>query len=599
MHCAECHGVTGSGLGSNPRLNPENYTQDTLTQIITVAMPNGIGAGSGREYVPADCVDDCASNVAAFILTNFEGVTATDEAISFAGCETPEGAPAARALRQLTRHEYQNTVNDIFNINLTLTTNFPPESRVHGFTNNADTNFVTSRHLDVFYSAAAKVATEVTSQEKFRASIWENGLGCGSNTQCIDTFLDVFGTRIFRRPLTAEEKADYRVFFEDGITDFNHSDHFRTAIKQGLVALLMSPHFLYRSEMGVQQGGVYQLNQWEIASLLSYTFTGSAPDDMLLSAAASNQLTTKAQLKAQAQRLLATERGRAQMAHFAAEWWDAGAEVVGSKNGDYYPGYSPQIIQSMVSELKNFFLEVTFNSSGAFEELYLADYTMVDDPLSRYYGFGGQNGTDMYRVTSTERGGVLSLGAIMAANASTEETSPVKRGIFVREQLMCDELPPIPRDVNIAAPDLDPTKPIRERFTAHSENAVCWNCHQFVDDIGYALESFDAAGRFRTTENNYGNDLPIRTDGLVQAIDSGDDNREIADRFDLARILADADSTKACMSRQYYRYVGGYAETNADSCAINNLNKIFSDSGFDIQALLVGITQLDSFVVRR
>lgn len=599
MHCAECHGVTGNGLDSNPRLNPDNYTQSQLTQIINTAMPFGTGAGSGRKYTPEDCVGECASKVAAFILTDFEGVSETDEGISFAGCDAPEGAPAARALRQLTRHEYQNTVNDIFNLNLTLTTNFPQESRVHGFTNNADTNFVTSRHLDVFYAAAAKVATEVTKQENFRDAIWDNGLGCGSNTQCLDTFIDVFGKRIFRRPLTAEEKANYRVFFEDGITDFNHSDHFRTAIKQGVVALLMSPHFLYRSEMGVKQGDTYQLDQWEIASLLSYTFIGSAPDDALLEAAAKNQLSTKAQLKAQAERLLATERGRAQMAHFAAEWWDADSEVIGSKNPEYYPGYSPQIVQSMVAELKNFFLEVTFNSSGAFEELYLADYTMVDDPLSRYYGFGGQNGTDVYRVTSDERGGVLSLGAIMAANATTEETSPVKRGIFVREQLLCDELPPIPRDVNIAAPDLDPTKPIRERFTAHSENAVCWNCHQFIDDIGYTLENFDAAGRFRTTENNYGNDLSIRTDGSVQAIDSGDDNREIADRFDLAQILADADSTKACMARQYYRYVGGYAETNADICAINNLNKIFSDSGFDIQALLVGITQLDSFVLRR
>lgn len=598
MHCAECHGVTGKGLGSFPRLNPDNYTQTTLTTIIDSAMPLGTGS-SGREYTPADCVDDCASNVAAFILTDFDGVTDSDEGVSFAGCESPEGAPAARALRQLTRHEYENTINDIFKLNLSLTTNFPQESRVHGFTNNADTNFVTSRHLDVFYAAAAKVATEATSADNFRDSIWDNGLGCGSNIQCVDTFLDVFGTRLFRRPLSAEEKADYRVFFEEGITDFNHSDNFRTSIKQGLVAMLMSPNFLYRSEMGSPQGNVYQLSQWEIASLLSYTFLGSAPDDLLLSAAGNNELSTKAQLKAQSERLLASARGQAQMAHFAAEWWDADSEVIGSKNPEYYPGYSPQIVQSMVAELKNFFIEVTFNSSGSFEELYLADYTMVDDALSRYYGLGGQNGTDTYRVATDERGGILSLGAIMAANSSTEETSPVKRGIFVREQLLCDELPPIPRDVNIAAPDLDPTKPIRERFTAHSENAVCWNCHQFIDDIGYALESFDAAGRFRTTENNYGNDLPIRTDGLVQSIDAGDDNRMIADRKDLAQILADAQSTKACMAKQYYRYVSGYAETNADTCAMNNLNKIFSDSGFDIQTLLVGITQLDSFVLRR
>lgn len=559
-------------------------------------MPNGIGPASGKTYSPTDCVDDCADNVAAFILSGFPGeATHVEDTVSFAGCAQPEGAPAGRAIRLLTRHEYRNTIQDLFKLSISLTTNFPQESRIHGFTNNADTAFVTARHLDVYYAAAAKVAEQVTNAQNFNSSIVENGLGCGSNAECVSRFVDVFGTKIFRRPLTAEEKANYMAFFQDGITDFNHTDHFRQSIRQGLMALLMSPHFLYRSEMGVQQGDVYQLTQWEIATLLAYTFTGSTPDDLLLDAARNNQLGSKADWKREAERLLATERGRAQMAHFAAEWWDADSEMVGSKDEALYPGYGPNIVQSMVGELKNFFVHVAFDSSGAFEELFLADYTLVNDELSRYYGLGGQAGSGYQMVTTEQRGGVLTLGAIMASNSSTQETSPVKRGIFVREQLLCDELPPIPRNINIAAPDLDPTKPVRERFTAHSENEVCWNCHQFIDDIGYSLEHFDASGRFREDENG----LAIRTDGLVSAIDSSDDTRMIADRHDLARILADADSTKACMARQYYRYVTGYSETQADSCALNNLNKLFSDSGFDIQSLLVGITQLESFAVRR
>ena len=596
MHCSECHGITGKGVGAIKGIAGTTFTQEILSQFITAAMPNGVGSVSKKTYSPSDCVGECAANVAAYVLAGFPGeVGHGEEEITFTGCSQPEGVPTARALRQLTRHEYQNTVNDIFNLNLNLTNNFPQESRVHGFTNNADTAFVTARHLDVYYAAAAKVAQEATSQQNFRASIWENGLGCGSNAECLNRFVDIFGTKIFRRPLTAAEKTTYLTFFKDGITDFNHSDHFRQAIRQGITVLLMSPHFLYRSEMGEPKEGVYQLTQWEIASLLSYTFTGSTPDAVLLEKARNNQLSTKAALKQEAERLLATPAGREQMAHFAAEWWDADAEVVGSKNEQLYPGYGPSTILSMVGELKNFFLEVTFNSTGSFEELYLADYAMVNDELSRYYGLGGQSGTGYRRVTTTQRGGVLTMGAILAANASTEETSPVKRGIFVREQLLCDELPPIPRDINIAAPDLDPTKPVRERFTTHSANEVCWNCHQFIDDIGYSLENFDASGRFRTTENG----LAIRTDGLVQAIDASDDDHTIADRHDLAEILADAGSTKACMVRQYYRYVGGYSEGGADQCALNNLNKIFSDSGFDIQSLLVGITQLDSFVLRR
>jgi hypothetical protein len=608
VHCVECHGVTGEGTIKLPvPVKGKSYAAIMLKTDLGGNMPSGKGPLTGKEYSPQQCVGDCAHQIATYISQGFPGALSVeaDPELGFSGCKEVEGAPASRAVRLLTRHEYQNSVNDIFKLKLDLTANFPPEGRDHGFTNNADIAFVSARHLDVYFAAAERVAAEATSQNNFNNAISQNGPNCNSNEHCLEQVMNTFGNRIFRRPLTSVEQTAYLAFFKKGITDFNHTDHFRQAVRQGIQALLMSPNFFYRQEMGTKEGEFYRLNDFEMATLIAYTFTGSTPDDVLLQAARNQQVRTKQQFKEQAERLLKLEKGKDQMAHFAVEWWDAGLELVGSKNPDFYKGYGPDVIQAMVGEMKAFFKHVTFDSTGKFQELYQPGYTLLNDTLSRFYGIGSGMNSNFQKVMTTQRGGILSLGAIAASNASTEESSPVKRGVFVREQLMCDPLPPLPRDVNIPNPDLDPTKPMRERFEAHSVNADCWTCHKFFDDIGYAMEIYDASGKFRTQEKMYNwetkeviRELNIQTDGKVINIDGSDEHR-FDDLAGLAKIMAEASSTKSCMTTQYYRYTMGYKLTDADQCAIKNLNKTFADSQFDIKSLLIGITQLDSFSLRK
>ncbi len=611
-HCLECHGVTGGGAKQLP-VPVESIDYDgIIARVDGGNMPSGQGVLTGKEYSPEQCEGDCAHHIASYITNGFPGALAptVEKELGFAGCDADEGAPASRALRLLTRREYQNTINDIFGFDMDLTTNFSPEGRDHGFTNNADIAQVTARHLDNYYSAASRVTGQV--QENLKTGVIGGILGCSDNFACIQKFVEEFGARLFRRPLTDEETTEYLAFFKAFLPEgqdegwYNHSVHYKEAIGAGLPALLMSPHFFYRKELGtLNDSGLYQLDAYEVASLLSYTFIGSSPDDALMEAAENSALQTKAQFKAHAERLLQTPRGKDQMAHFAVEWWDAGLELIGSKNPDFYPGFGPDVIQAMVGEMQAFFKHVVFESSGKFSELYQPGYTLVNKTLSDFYKVGSASDENFVQVTTTERGGVLSLGAVMAAKASTEESSPVKRGVFVREQLMCDPLPPLPRDVNIPNPDLDPTKPMRERFTEHSANENCWACHKFFDDIGFAMESYDASGLYREREVMYDwdtkevlSELDIVTAGKVINVD-GDDELLFDDLQGLAGIMANADSTKSCMTTQYYRYVMGYSLSDADQCAIENLNKTFAESDFDIQSLLIGITQLDSFSLRQ
>lgn len=609
--CLECHGVVGAGSIKVPvPIKAVNY-DGLMARADGGNMPTGTGPLTGQEYSPEQCVGDCAHQVAGYITNNFPGAldTGSNGELGFNGCSDVEGAPAARAMRLLTRREYENSINDIFGFDMDLTVSFSPEGRDHGFTNNADIAQVTARHLDNYYSAASRVTGAV--QEGLTSGKLRDVLGCSGDLKCVVKFIDEFGPRIFRRPLTEEEKAEYFKFFRalvpanepDGY--LNHSQHAKDAIGAGLPALLMSPHFLYRTELGTKEGDNYRLTDHEMASLISYTFIGSTPDEALLAAANEGKLRTKAQYKAHAERLLATQRGKDQMAHFAVEWWDSGLELIGSKNPDFYANYDANVIQSMVGEMKALFKHVTFESTGKFSELYNPGYAMLDKTLSSFYGVGAVTGDTFTKVTNNQRGGILSFGAIAASKASTEESSPVKRGVFVREQLMCDPLPPLPRDVNIPNPDLDPTKPMRARFTEHSSNENCWACHKFFDDIGFAMEIFDASGKHRDQEIMYNWDtkteidrLDILTDGKVINID-GDDEHTFDDLNGLADIMVASDSAKSCMTTQYYRYVMGYTISDGDQCAIENLNKTFADSQFDIQTLLIGITQLDSFSLRK
>lgn len=612
-NCLECHGIQGTGTAKRPfPIAQVDYSGIMSRADAGGNMPDGKGPLTGNEYKPEHCVGDCAHQVAGYITAGFPGATdvAAAEELGFDGCSSAEGAPGKRAIRLLTRHEYQNTVNDIFGLDLNLTTNFPPESREHGFTNNADLAFVTARHLDEYYSAASRVAAEV--QNNLNSGVIGDELNCGANYHCLRTFVEKFGQKIFRRPLDGQEIDDYLAFFtvlqpaDQNEGFFNHSDRFKEAVAVGLPALLMSPHFLYRKELGQLSGGVYQLNDYEMATLIAYTFTGSTPDNELLGAARNQQVRTKQQFKAQAERLLATEKGKDQMARFAIEWWDAGTELIGAKNNNIYTGYSPEVSEAMVGEMEAFFKHVTFDSSGKFQELYTADYTMLNDTLARFYGIGSGLNTGFAKVSNDQRGGILMLGGILASNASTEETSPVKRGVFVREQLMCDPLPPFPRDVAIPNPDLDPSKPMRQRFEEHSVNPDCQSCHKYFDDIGFTLENFDASGKYRDREKMYDwatfdilDELDILTQGKVINVDGGEDEHYFTDRWEFSQMMANANSTKSCMTTQYYRYVAGYTLEDADNCAIENLNKTFAESEFDIQSLLIGITQLDSFSVRK
>ncbi|MGM0569114.1 DUF1592 domain-containing protein [Marinobacter sp.] len=576
--CASCHGADGSGGAIGVSLTTPSEL-DSLVAYIDRTMPLG---NSGR------CVDACAQAVGEYIADNIwadsgsGGGNGDDIAL-----ENETAGP--RQLNLMTRYHYANAVRDLVGVDArNLTTNFPVEARVLGFSNNAAKNHVSARHLDEYLKAAETVATRAVSQRKSAL------LPCDAGADgCAEQFVEQFGLKAFRRPLTDDERQAYTAIFND-------EGDFDAGMEAVVTAMLVSPHFLYISELGEQTGsGEYELTPYEVASQLSFIYQGTIPDETLLAAAQADQLRTPEQLEAQARRLLQSDKARVHLGHFAEQWLEADPASMGSKDPNLFPRFNGEVRDAMHRELRAFFNHVVFDSTGRFDELFTADYVFVNQPLARYYGLQGVSGDEMSLVedTTDSRGGILALGAVMAAHGHANESAPIPRGNFVRRRLMCQDLPPPPEDLDTTGPAPDPSQTTRERFAARTGGDDCQTCHLYINGIGFGFEAFDGAGGFRTTDNN----KPVDTYGVIYGLESllEDSSAAYNGVREMQQVLVQTDSVKSCMARQFYRFARGYVETGSDSNTLDNLNHLFASSGYDLQELMVGLTQLQTFTLRR
>ncbi|SFR45137.1 Cytochrome C oxidase, cbb3-type, subunit III [Marinobacter daqiaonensis] len=576
-HCAACHGADGSGGAIGVSLTSPGEL-GSLVAYIERTMPLG---NTGR------CVDDCAEAVGQYIADSIWADTGSGGDGGDVVLE--DETPGPRQLNLMTRYHYANAIRDLVGIDASdLTTNFPVEARVLGFNNNAAKNYVSARHLDEYLKAAETIAEKAVTER--RSSL----LSCDAGASgCSAQFVEGFGRRAFRRPLNSDEHQAYLSMF-DAEGDFDEG------MEAVITAMLVSPNFLYISELGEQTGsGNYELTPHEVATQLSFTYQGTIPDATLMAAADADQLNTPEQLEAQARRLLQSDKARVHLGHFAEQWLESDPASMGSKDPNLFPRFNGDVREAMHRELRAFFNHVVFDSTGRFDELFTADYVFVNEALADYYGLPGVSGDQLRLVQDTNgiRGGLLALGAVMASHGHANESAPIPRGNFVRRRLMCQDLPPPPEDLDTSGPAPDPSQTTRERFEARTGGDDCQTCHLYINGIGFGFEAFDGAGGFRTTDNN----RPVNTYGVIYGLESLLEETSAA--YDgvrqMQQTLVQTDSLKSCMSRQFYRFARGYIETGSDSNTLDNLNQLFANSGYDLQELMVGLTQLQTFTLRR
>lgn len=488
--------------------------------------------------------------------------------------------PGPPMLRLLNRAEYDRTIEDLFGFPSTWGSGLTPENVLHGFDNQAEALAVPALLAEQLRDAAEAIAGQAVAD-------LESLLPCDpvadGEEECRDAFVSAVGKRAFRRPLTGTELARYGELHTLSAAD----DEFLGGVEAVVTALLQSPHFLYRRELGVaQEDGTYTLTPYEVASFLSYFLWGSMPDSELFERADDGTLPEAAVLSAQVDRLLADPKSEHSIERFALQWLGVDRLVNVPKDGLTYPEFGEAEREAMTHQSLARFQKVLGDEDGTFGDLLLGQEVIIDSSLADFYGLPEPatspdgSGFGPVDTSATPYGGLLTDGGVLAIHAFSNGSSPIHRGKFVREQLFCQELPPPPPGIVAEPPAMDPNATTRERFSAHAQFDECAGCHRLMDPIGFALEHFDGVGRYRPDENG----LAIDASGEILGTATTDGTFDGPD--ELAVLLSESAETRRCFAQQWLRYGYGMEVSAGMKCLLDDVAGTFADEGHRIRALL-------------
>jgi hypothetical protein len=412
-----------------------------------------------------------------------------------------------------------------------------------------------------------------------------------SGTDCVRQILRAFTRRAWRRPPTDEELGR---LVELTAVARDAGDDAVAGLKLALVAALVSPHFLFRVELDAEPGArdAHPLSGFELASRLSYFLWSSMPDDELLAAAEQGRLGTAALVRAQAEHMLADPRAEAMIDNFAGQWLFTRALADHAPDAATYPAYDAQLAAAMRAETRRFFRAFLFEDLPL-DQLFTADFTYVNDRLAAHYGMRPPGTTELVRVSleGTPRRGLLTQGSILTVTSHPRRTSPVKRGKWLLDQLLCEPPPPPPPGVEGLPGEMGPvTGSVRDRLEQHRQNEVCAACHAQIDPLGFALEGFDGIGASRIDDNGY----PVDTRGELP------DGRAFDGPAELAALLAVDPRVYRCMTEKLYTYaLGRRPDTRDARVHVDELAGELTAGGHRLRELVLAIVTHDAFLTRR
>jgi len=426
-------------------------------------------------------------------------------------------------------------------------------------------------HIRGYFDVAQTVANEIVQDDTRRTRMFGScvDVATDDHASCVAPFIDSFGLWVMRRPLTDDEHDFFlnTVFADDG-TSYQATPE---ALGDLLVTLLASPNFIYRVETeGAEIGdGLYELDPYGLASRLSYHFWGSMPDEGLFAAAADGSLLTESGYAAQVDRIYADERTRVTFEYFFFEWlelYKAGDPFGGVTSGNpqkmaFIEGYdvSPELRGNTVAEV----LEMTeyYRQDGTFDDLFTSQVSFARTPdLAAIYEVPPWNGSEpLIEFPNGERKGLLGRAALLSA--ATVQSHPILRGVRIRENFMCDALGTPPANVNQDAEEAEGTMTTREQIESITSPGACSGCHQFINGLGFPLESFDALGRYRTAEMVIGTEgdvsmLPLEV-GSTPFIDGLADSRSVSGAAELVDELLQSGKLQRCFAQHYVRFALG------------------------------------------
>jgi hypothetical protein len=509
----------------------------------------------------------------------------------------PGSGPVSKApavtLRRLTHSQYDNTVRDLLGDQTAPARQFPPEDFVNGFKDQYEAQNVSPLLEDAYSAAAEKLAANA-----FRSGNTRGLIPCKPSPACRDQFIRSFGMRAFRRPLdAAEEKRYTRLFAAE--SDFNKS------AQLVVEAMLQSPNFLFRLDDAANP----RWKPYATASRLSYALWDTMPDTELMNTAAHGDLSTRTGVEKTARRMLQDARARQALDEFVAQWLRFDRVLTTSRDRRRYPKFTRETAIAMTEEARQFIADLVW-SDRDFMEAFTADYGIMNADLASIYGVPAP-AKEFERVqfpADSGRAGLLGQALFLALSAKPDDTSLTGRGLFVREQFLCQHVPPPPATVNTNLPPSTEAHPQtnRERMLDHVNNPTCATCHNLIDPIGFGLEKFDAVGArrdkykllFQTGYHGEGKrqppksvELPLDTKGWIAGIPDS----QFSSPRELGAVLARTPQCQECVVKQYFRYVAGRMEGPADAPVIRRAAEDFRNSHFGLKEAIISLVVAREF----
>jgi mono/diheme cytochrome c family protein len=497
--------------------------------------------------------------------------------------------------RRMNRTEYNNTIRDLIGLDLKPADAFPADgSGGEGFDNNGDALFVSPMLLEKYLAAAEKIINAALAPDA-KIDVRQRILVAmpGPQLTAKDAARNVvanFARRAFRRPVTDPETDRFLSLFNRAR---QRGEPFETAIKLPLQGILISPHFLFLVETEPQKQGIYRVNDFVLASRLSYYLWSSMPDEELFSLARAGKLHNAEVLKQQTRRMVKDSRSRAMTEDFATQWLGIG-EVGESirPSRQKFPEYDDELAASMKQETILFFDHI-FRDDRSLLELLDCDYTFANERLAKLYGIADVKGPEMRRVKVTDpaRGGILGMASILTATSFPLRTSPVLRGKWVMESILGGKVPPPPPEAGTLPKDDATVKGLtfRQRLEKHRSKPECASCHQKMDPLGFGLENFDPVGRWR--DKSAGES--VDASGEMPNGDKFTGPRELKDV-----LLKRKPEFLRNFSRKMLGYALGRGLSKYDQCVIQDLTAALPDSGYRPSELIEQIVISKPFQYR-
>ncbi|MEE2787384.1 MAG: DUF1592 domain-containing protein [Myxococcota bacterium] len=504
-------------------------------------------------------------------------VAAEDE-----GCD--ELQPGRRQLRRLSHIEYQNTVRDLLGIDIDAAGAFVADSVVDGFANHPDALFVGGLLAEQYRQMAESLAERVDLTALSPCALSAADIECGHE------FIAQFGLKAFRRPLTSGEIATYRNLFRAAVADECYEQGMRWVI----TAMLQSPNFLYRSELGIRAGDEFALTSYEIASQLSYLFWQTMPDEILMNLASTGELLEAATIRQQVTRLLSDTRSLAMANDFVGRWLHTDQLMRVIRDSIIYKDLYFETRESMLKETE-FLVDEIWQANRPFTDLFTSEYSWLDERLGQYYGIERGDGPPneagfvRVRVEDLRPGGVLTHGSFLTTHASPTTSSPIMRGVTVQERLLCVHLDPPPVGLVVMPPAIDPEASTREAFAQHSSDAACRGCHNLIDPVGFGFERFDGIGRWRADDNGQ----PVDSSGELTRREG--EPTPFDGVGELSDLLASDWQVTHCYARQWLRFGFGETEGLNAECYNDHLANTLVANQSNMTGVVQALTETPHF----